>query len=242
MKLKLFMIVAFVSLFYLLLNNAEGKEVCEGDFLYNNIAPKTSYNVSKTLCHDKYIVGYSYELKMPLWSAERLTEDAVNADLRRTGKFHNDTLVPSKYRTTYSDYTNSGYSRGHLTPSADAGTKKDQYDTFSMSNIVPQLQANNGGVWKAIEAHTRNLAIKYDNVYVVTGAVFKGRIEHNLNIPEFMYKSVTINKIDSTCVYVSKNDDSQSYEILSLTAFEDKFNINTNPHNDNDCISIIYEI
>lgn len=38
----------------------------------------------------------------------------------RTGTFHTDTNLPPNFTwVTYSDYTGSGYDRGHLRPSAD---------------------------------------------------------------------------------------------------------------------------
>ncbi len=45
-----------------------------------------------------------------------------------------------KYRTTWSDYKNSGYDRGHTLSNASMRkTTQAQRSTFLMSNITPQI-------------------------------------------------------------------------------------------------------
>jgi len=72
----------------------------------------------------------------------------------------------------YTDYTNTGYDRGHLVPNIDYGN-----DTCIISNVVPQLSQFNKGSWKQNEIMIRNkykgkLVFKgceYSDKYVMTG-------------------------------------------------------------------------
>lgn len=57
-------------------------------------------------------------------------------------------------RTT--DYTNSGYDRGHLVPNADYGK-----DTYYITNAVPMVPKFNRGVWAKHEDYLRKLYYGY---------------------------------------------------------------------------------
>lgn len=73
--------------------------------------------------------------KTPLWSAEYLTASAIDADVPRKDKFHEETLLPQSERAELKDYAKSGYDRGHMAPSADMPTESAQADSFSLANI-----------------------------------------------------------------------------------------------------------
>ncbi len=72
-------------------------------------------------------------------------------------------------------YTNSStYSRGHLCPSADRVASRDQNSqTFYMTNMQPQYQNHNGGVWATLEGYVRSKwqpTNNTDTLYVVKAA------------------------------------------------------------------------
>lgn len=69
-----------------------------------------------------------------------------------------------------SDYTNSGFDRGHLCPSADrTRTKADNSATFLMSNMTPQSPQLNREPWARFEDYCRTLATKGYRLYIVAG-------------------------------------------------------------------------
>ena len=73
-----------------------------------------------------------------------------------------------------SDYTKSGYDRGHLCPAADMGFSELAMDeSFLMSNISPQVPDFNRGIWKELETTLREWAKKERKLFVVTGPIFK---------------------------------------------------------------------
>lgn len=77
---------------------------------------------------------------------------------------------PDKY-----DYFGSGYDRGHMAPARDMEYSKERMeDSFYMSNMSPQLPYINRFKWKDIEDFTRKAAIKFGEIYVITGPIFEG--------------------------------------------------------------------
>lgn len=71
--------------------------------------------------------------------------------------FQEDPDLPAQYRTTLADYRGSGYDRGHICPSADRLYSKDVNEqTYYLSNMQPQLNKFNTGVWLTMENTLRN--------------------------------------------------------------------------------------
>ena len=89
----------------------------------------------------------------------------------RKDNFIEDPDLPSATRSKQSDYSSSGFSRGHLCPSADRTLTQTQNDqTFYFSNMQPQYQNHNGGQWSTYEAKVRTWAAQFDTLYVVKAA------------------------------------------------------------------------
>ena len=85
--------------------------------------------------------------------------------------FQPDPALPNGwYQVKPSDYTNSGYDRGHLVPSADrTATEQANEAVFWMTNIVPQAPDNNQGPWVQLEEYCRDLARSGRELYIVSG-------------------------------------------------------------------------
>lgn len=79
----------------------------------------TSNYTNYLMLKSQYALSYNRNWATPNWVAWHLgSEDLGSAP--RQDDFRADTLLPSGwYRVQSSDYTNSGYDRGHMTPSAD---------------------------------------------------------------------------------------------------------------------------
>ncbi|HEX6910738.1 MAG TPA: DNA/RNA non-specific endonuclease, partial [Longimicrobium sp.] len=73
-----------------------------------------------------------------------------------------------------SDYTGSGYSRGHMVMSEQrTQTDGENASTFYMTNVLPQLQDMNGGPWLKFEIYTNDLArVSGKEVYNVAGGLY----------------------------------------------------------------------
>jgi endonuclease G len=76
------------------------------------------------------------------------------------------------YQVLDSDYSGSGYDRGHMCPSGDRTRSIPDNDaTFLMTNFVPQLAANNQGPWEDFETYCRTLAQAGNEIYIFDGGV-----------------------------------------------------------------------
>lgn len=174
------------------------------------------------LCFDGFAVGYSAMSKTAIWSAEHLTRERIEqADsLEREDNFHEDSRLPNSAKSYLKDYQHTPYDRGHLAPNGDMATLSQQYDSFSLANIVPQHPKNNRGIWKNLESRTRFLTLKYGEMYVVTGTVYLGktakRLNHNVLVPTHLYKAIYVPSLNQAGVYYVANDDSQQVEVISL--------------------------
>lgn len=171
------------------------------------------------LCFKGFGVVYSGQSKTAIYSANHLTKDKINEarQLKREDSFRPESRLPRRLQVQNSDYKGQGYDRGHLVPNGDMPNKEHQYDSFSFANIVPQNQEHNRGVWRNIESHTRNLAHKYGEAYVVTGVAFMNKKTQTMNgvaIPSHLYKAVYIPSQNMQAVYFSPNSSVQSYEVI----------------------------
>ena len=122
----------------------------------------------------QYAMSYNRDRGIPNWVSWQLSSAWLGSQTR--GNFITDVTLPSGwYRVTTSNYTNTGFSRGHMCPSADRTLNLSDNDTvFLMSNIIPQTQANNGGPWEVLETYCRSLASAGNVLYIISGGYGNG--------------------------------------------------------------------
>jgi DNA/RNA endonuclease G (NUC1) len=141
-------------------------------------------------------LDYNDSLGEPNWACWDLTSADVGSSGRSS--FGTDTSLPSTfYRVTTGDYSNSGYDRGHMCPSADrTDASTNNSLVFLMSNIVPQTSANNQTVWANFESYCRSLAQSGNELLIICGpGGFNGsRIQPSgkVAIPSFVWKVVVV--------------------------------------------------
>ena len=117
-------------------------------------------------------------------------------------KFRNDIGYPD-IRATHSDYTSSGYDRGHMCPAADRSRSREAMrSTFVMSNVAPQTPWVNRGYWKATENLCRLAAERYDSVHVLAMPIFLHRDTtyigaHRVAVPHAFFKVAWLPSNDS---------------------------------------------
>ena len=122
--------------------------------------------ISDTNNHSHYLIqrtveaiDYSDNLGEPNWASWDLTASDYVVAGHRSSSFFTDTSLPSGFYEVHpSDYTNSGYDRGHMCPSADrTDNTTDNNLVFLMSNIIPQDPNENQVVWGNFEDYCRSL-------------------------------------------------------------------------------------
>jgi endonuclease G len=118
----------------------------------------------------QYALAYHRDLGTPVWTSWHLDSTWLGSTPRQDD-FRADTTLPAGwYQVLGTDYSGSGYDRGHMTPSADrTKTVADNSSTFLMTNMIPQLPANNQGPWASLETYCRTLAGQGNELYIVSG-------------------------------------------------------------------------
>lgn len=146
----------------------------------------------------RYVLLYDTLYRQAAWVAHVLTRrDVENDQADRQDRF---IVCPSVQANGWpyareSDYTGTGYDRGHLIPSADRVQTQDENDaTFRMSNIVPQTPGLNRGIWNNLEQELRRMAVRMDTLWIVTGGVLRPGLPcldtSGVGIPEYYFKVV----------------------------------------------------
>lgn len=181
---------------------------------------KQSADRTQLLCYRAYAVLYSSQTRTALWSAERLTREAVDAarKLPRDSDFYEEDRLPEADRARLADYRRgSGFDRGHLAPSGDFPDKAAQAESFSLANVIPQHSVSNRRTWSHIETSTRRLARQYGTIQVVTGPAFVGapKTLGRLRIPDFIWKAIYVPGVGAA-VYIVRNDATPAYSVISV--------------------------
>jgi endonuclease G len=176
------------------------------------------------LCNNAYAVLDSGVTRGPLWSAEHVTANflASARTAARQGHFHADERLRPDDRAVLSDYSRSGYDRGHMTPSGDMPDLDAQQQSFSLANIVPQTPALNRGVWEGIESTVQRLVERRGELYVVTGPAFQGgqlqSLKGRVLVPTATWKAVYDPKAQGAAAYMCTNVSRPECTTLSIEA------------------------
>ena len=196
--------------------------------------PKLSDN-TQALCMDGFAVMYSGVSRTPLWSAEYLDRKRLQQakEIDREDSFHEESRLPKSMRAKLSDYSGSGYDRGHLAPNGNMANRSQQYDSFSLANIAPQSPRNNRYIWRNIESATRYLTQQYGEVYTITGVAFTSKktkqLADRVLVPSHFFKAVYIPASNQAGVYYAPNDESERIEVISLDELTAKIGIDVLP-------------
>ncbi|MBO4534017.1 MAG: DNA/RNA non-specific endonuclease [Treponema sp.] len=132
----------------------------------------TSLTVNYLMVKPQYTLSYNASTYCPNWVAWHLgTENMGSAD--RMDDFRPDPELPEGWygikKADY-QYNKYGFDRGHVCPSADRTTTKDDNSmTFLMTNMVPQSPDNNRVIWMHFENYERELAKAGNELYIIAG-------------------------------------------------------------------------
>ena len=189
------------------------------------IAPKRSKNISLSehlslgnptnsttdpANHNNYLMekpqfalSYSKENGIPNWVSWHVSKDWLG-NASRQDDFRADESLPEGWnKVNPSDYTGSGFDRGHNCPSADrTKTVDDNSATFLMTNMIPQAPDNNRNTWANLEEYTRHLVDEGQEVYVIMGNYGTGGTgtngsastidEGRIRVPKYIWKVLVV--------------------------------------------------
>ena len=164
-----------------------------------NTPPPNSSNLDCDIIIDKqyYQICYDYTLK----GAKSVTYslDAEKVDLlniKERDFFYKEPTIEERYASAYSDYTGSGYDRGHLANDASFDWSKDSlHSVYSMANIVPQNSDVNRYSWIDTENLEREKAREYGTVVVYIEVRYSDNPmqigKDEISVPSGFYKSIS---------------------------------------------------
>ena len=189
--------------------------------------------------HKYYTLSYSEAHEQAEWVAYELKKDQLSYTNHRRPYFIDDPAVESG-SANWKNYIRSGYDRGHLCPAGDRRFSKAAFnETFYTSNISPQKNDFNAGIWNRLEQKTRYWARKYDGLYVVTGGVLGDDLKvignEEVTVPDYFYKILIDNsrgdyKAIAFLMPHEESDDALHKFVVSIDTIEKMTGINFFPN------------
>ncbi len=164
------------------------------EFEIANYLPESKESV-KVLKNTGYIAGFSEKYAIPMWSVYSVQRPFKYKNAERPQRFEQDRRVLNCPK--HSDYSSSGYDRGHLSPNYAVGVcfgKTAQIETFLLTNIVPQTPQLNRKVWRDIEIFlARDATYNFEKLIIVAGVLLPEKphyIRNKVAIPGACYMAV----------------------------------------------------
>ena len=164
------------------------------DGAVTDAASRTKYLIQRAQYHLSYNDN-THQANWVSWSYS----SADDGTQPRTDAWAVEELLPSGYlrigTSTFGTSFGISWDRGHMTPSADRTLNfTDNAATFRMSNIIPQADANNQGLWAQFETYCRGLAAGGNEVLIISGpSEFTGnRIPNSMSVPGSVWKIAVV--------------------------------------------------
>ena len=154
------------------------------------------------------------------WSRGRWNNTEWNGD-----PFQEDPDIPASYNVTLYDHVGDGFDRGHICPSQDRLCSREANEqTFYLSNMHPQYNAFNTGVWEKMEQKVRSWNTNQfrDTLYICKG----GTIDKNEQVLMISNKGLIVPKYFFMAV-LCKN--SQGYKTIGFLVEHTNTTYNNQP-------------
>jgi endonuclease G len=135
----------------------------------------TNFPLNYLMDKPQYALSYNRDKGEPNWVSWHLDPNWLGSAPRQND-YRADPAVPAGwYQVQGTDYSGSGFDRGHMCPSGDrTDTIPDNSATFLMTNFVPQAAANNQGPWNDLEIYCRGLVSQGNELYIIDGGAGTG--------------------------------------------------------------------
>ena len=117
----------------------------------------TTFNGQKVT---SFSMEYDKSKKHSRWVAFRFDNQTRLQGATRGDNFIPDPSLDTEYQRTQVDFGKKGYDRGHLCASADRLYRQEANDqTFYYTNMSPQRNNFNTGVWLALEGQVQSWGV-----------------------------------------------------------------------------------
>lgn len=160
-----------------LLDNPAGPTRDDNMAMGNPSAAVTSTTVPNNylLVKPQYVLSYNNAKGEPNWVSWHLSP-AWLGTTTRCNCFTADAALPSSfYHVSTTDYTGSGFDRGHQCPSDERNANAtDNAATFLMDNMMPQAPNLNQQTWLGLENYCLTLLNQGNELYIISGGYGSG--------------------------------------------------------------------
>ena len=170
--------------------NSEYSQALSANELLRVVVPDSIDN--QEIEYMAYNCNFNSKLHIPNCVIYELTAQELEGEVPRVNNFRCDENVDGCPEP--SDYTNSGYDRGHMAPAADFHWDiQAMRESFYMTNICPQDHNLNSKAWNKLEQKVRNWAARDSSLIVATGPILsKGmkKLKSGVAVPEKFFKVI----------------------------------------------------
>jgi len=152
-------------------------------------------------------ICYNYDLKVAKSVAYTLNGDLVNElNIQNRPSFYEEPSLDNAVRASDSDYTNSGYDRGHMAPDAAFDWSQESLDsTYSLANIIPQSPTVNLDMWVDVEQYARDKAVELGSVNILN------IVQYNTTPPRIGTSNIAVSKGFYKVLYNEDNNYEECY-------------------------------
>lgn len=123
-----------------------------------------------------YVESYNNSRGGPNWVSWHLDASNITTTAKRVNNFAAFRDLPASfYPVQNTNYSVTGFDRGHNCPSADRSSSANANSaTFLMTNMIPQVPKNNQQTWGKFENYLRVQVLAGNEVYIIMGSYGKG--------------------------------------------------------------------
>lgn len=157
-------------------------------------------------CREGYFLSHDNQARIPVWGAWQVRHDRVNGCWPRTNGFARNQHMPASARPD--DYAGSGYDKGHLANDAhQTWSEMPSYESFLMTNMMPQLPGLNRGIWKLLETATGAWAFERKTTLIVyAGAIYDTatdpKIGNGVVVPKGFFKIIVDQNTNEALAFI----------------------------------------
>ena len=173
-------------------------------------------NCDQVIDKTYFSICYDHTFKGARYVGYHLDGQLVHKNnIEERQNFYTEKLLPKRYRSTSSDYTGTGFDRGHLASDASFDFDiKALRKTYTLANSVPMTPFVNRKIWVKAEKLERKVAYSLGEVYVLNGVIYGGRDERigksSLAVPYAFWKMIySKDHSYERCFYMKNMDESE---------------------------------
>lgn len=144
--------------------------------------------------NDYFALSYNRDKGIANWVSWSLSKGDFGT-ANRQNDFRPDSRLPADWaKILPSDYSGSGFDRGHICPSADRSSSLEANSaTFVMTNMSPQTPDLNQGPWEKLETYSRSMARRDGTLYIIAGQYgASGKVKNKITVPTNFWKIIVV--------------------------------------------------